>query len=137
VPFGKVHIKCLNIMDKASTNESRFPQSSHCKKLCQKALEFINNFNMMNVENKFIELMNCDKIQIMLAHTLHIFFTRRKRFLWSLMNIFLSSQLMIVPHSEITPLYVWWFVEADMIRNVRLLNGSLIKTISSQFVPVI
>ena len=22
-------------------------------------------------------------------------------------------------HSKITPLYVWWFVEADMIRNVR------------------
>ena len=39
--------------------------------LFQKALEFINNFNMMNVENKFIELMNYDKIQIMLAHTLH------------------------------------------------------------------
>ena len=39
--------------------------------LCQKALEFINNFNMMNVENKFIELMNCDKIQIMLGHALH------------------------------------------------------------------
>ena len=35
---------------------------------------------MMNVENKFIELMNCDKIQIVLAHTLHKFFTRRKRF---------------------------------------------------------
>ena len=49
--------------------------------LFQKALEIINNFNIMNVENKFIELMNCDKIQIMLAHTLHIFFTRRKRFL--------------------------------------------------------
>ena len=48
--------------------------------LFQKALEFINNFNMMNVENKFIELMNCDKIQTVLVHTLHIFFTRRKRF---------------------------------------------------------
>ena len=44
-------------------------------------LEFINNFNIMNVENKFIELMNCDKIQIMLAHILHKFFTPRKRFL--------------------------------------------------------
>ena len=35
--------------------------------LFQKALEFINNFNMMNVENKFIELMNCDKIQIIFS----------------------------------------------------------------------
>jgi hypothetical protein len=34
-------------------------------------------------------------------------------------NILLSPQLMVVPHSEITPMYVWWFVEADMIRNVR------------------
>ena len=49
--------------------------------LFQKALEIINNFNIMNVENKFIELMNCDKIQIMLAHSLHNFFTQRKRFL--------------------------------------------------------
>jgi hypothetical protein len=38
--------------------------------LFQKALKFINNFNMMNVENKFIELMNCDKIQTVLVHTL-------------------------------------------------------------------
>jgi hypothetical protein len=31
VPFEKVHIECLNIMDKASKNESRFPLSSYCK----------------------------------------------------------------------------------------------------------
>jgi hypothetical protein len=43
-------------------------------------LEFINNFNIMNVENKFIELMNCDKIQIMLAHILHKLFTPGKDF---------------------------------------------------------
>jgi hypothetical protein len=49
--------------------------------LFQKALKFINNFNMMNVQNKFIELMNCDKIQIVLAHTLQNIFTRRKIFL--------------------------------------------------------
>ena len=36
---------------------------------------------MMNVENKFIELMNCDKIQIVLAHTLHNFFTPGKDFM--------------------------------------------------------
>ena len=48
--------------------------------LFQKALEFINNFNIMNVENKFIELMNCDKIQIMLAHILHKLFTPGKDF---------------------------------------------------------
>jgi hypothetical protein len=48
--------------------------------LFQKTLEIINNFNMMNVESKFIELKNCDKIQIIIAHTLHDFFTRRKRF---------------------------------------------------------
>jgi hypothetical protein len=101
----------------------------------------------MNVQNKFIQLINCDKIQIVLAHTLHNFFTRRKTFLWNLIfsldtfiysvipqsshckickvfhlegfaawNIFLSPQLMVVPHSEITPLCVWWFVEVDMIR---------------------
>jgi hypothetical protein len=45
-----------------------------------KHLNLINNFNMMNVENKFIELMNCDKIQIVLAHTLHNFFTPGKDF---------------------------------------------------------
>jgi hypothetical protein len=44
--------------------------------LFQKALKFINNFNMMNVQNKFIQLINCDKIQIVLAHTLHNFFTK-------------------------------------------------------------
>jgi hypothetical protein len=42
---------------------------------------------MMNVENKFIELMNCDKIQIVLAHTLHKFFTRGKDFNWTLLFI--------------------------------------------------
>ena len=42
-------------------------------------LEFINNFNMMNVENKFIELMNCDKIQIVL-HYITFFLHRGKDF---------------------------------------------------------
>ena len=36
--------------------------------LFQKTLENINNSNMMNVENRCIELMNCDKTHIMLAH---------------------------------------------------------------------
>ena len=43
--------------------------------LFQKTLENINNFNMMNVENKFIELINCDKTQI-----LHNFFAAGKYF---------------------------------------------------------
>ena len=51
-----------------------FPLYSDIRyELFQKALEVINNFNIMNVENKFIELINCNKIQIMLAHTLHNF----------------------------------------------------------------
>ena len=71
--------------------------------LFQKALEFINNFNMMNVENKFIELMNCDKIQIVLAHTLHIFFYTEE-------NIFMKLKFVIGHRylfSNISCLYIF------------------------------
>ena len=46
-----------------------------------KASETILNFNMMNMTDKFISLMNCGQIQSSLAHTLHKFCIRRKRFL--------------------------------------------------------
>jgi hypothetical protein len=68
----------ISIMDKASNNESRFPQSSYCK-----------IYKVFHLEG------------------------------FAAWNIFLSPQVMVVPHSEIMPLYVWWFVEADIIRNVR------------------
>lgn len=49
--------------------------------LFEKASDLIDGFNLLCIDDKFISIMNCENIQYSLAHTLHKFFQRRKRFL--------------------------------------------------------
>ena len=50
-------------------------------KLFEKAKTFIENFEHLNFDVKFISLMNCDEIQSTLSYTLFKFYQRRLKFI--------------------------------------------------------
>ena len=47
----------------------------------EKAKTFIENFEHLNFDVKFISLMNCDEIQSTLTYTLFKFYQRRLKFI--------------------------------------------------------